>query len=131
MLNVLSCWPLLQIALFGKFNADFLEFSKKILLEKPEIVIGIAKSENSSRFEKLAINCFNKTKKISSSGRDYFNLDLPENIVFSISNSPTDSFCNWTTYKIKEFLERNNLDTKLVFVHINEKDLNKIGQLLF
>src|SRR3989344_4304635 len=116
---------------FEKLNKDFITFSEKILRKKPEIIIGIAKSENSSRFEKLAINQFNKTKKVSLGGKNSFDLDLPENLIFPVSDKPTNSFCNWTAYKLKEFLDNNKLDIKLIFVHIGEKDINKLSSILF
>jgi signal recognition particle receptor subunit beta len=115
---------------FGKLNEDFKMFSNKILIERPDLIVGIANNSNNSRFEKLTINRFNKIKKISRNGPDSFELNLPPNPSFSISINTTDSFCNWTTYKIKEFLKNNSLNTKLIFVHINEKDLNKLSPIL-
>ncbi len=111
--------------IFGKLKQDFLLFSKKILINKPKIIIGVAKSRDSSHFEKLIINQFNKTKKINLNGKDSFNLYTPKNPPFSISDKPTNSFCNWTSYKIKELIEEKNLDAKLIFIHLNEKDINK------
>lgn len=115
--------------IFGKLKEDFEIFSNLILNEKPEIIIGIAKNESFSCFEKQTINRFNKDKKISKHGKEFFELYIPTDS-FAFSNKATDSFCNWTCYKIKEFIENNNLNIKLSFIHINEKDLDKLNKLL-
>jgi len=35
-----------------------------------------------------------------------------------ISDTPTDSFCNWTMYKICDLIEKEQLHSKLVFMHV-------------
>ncbi len=106
---------------FGKLKLDLEILKKKILEEKPEIILGIAKAKDFTRFETTVINKFNKNK-INPDGKTSFALYIPSKI-FPKSKNPTHSFCNWTAYKIKEFLKENNLPTKLAFVHVKEQDI--------
>jgi hypothetical protein len=111
-----------DIFIFDKLNEDFKIFSNKILKEKPDKILGIAKSDI-SQSETKTINQFNN-KKIDKNGRENYNLTPWSN--FDISKKPTTSFCNWTMYKIAKFIEDNNLNTKLSFVHLSKKDLDKL-----
>lgn len=108
---------------FGKLKYDFAIFSEKILKEKPELIVGIANGSRLSCFESKAVNRFNNVKKVSKDGKDSFDLHVLEKLDFIVSNKTTDSFCNWTAYKTMELLKENGLDTKLVFIHLAEKDL--------
>ncbi len=112
---------------FGKLKEDLIAFIEKIRSEKPDIIMGIAKSGNSSYFERIAINQFNNAKKISKDGKEFYELSLPKNPIFAVSNNSTDSFCNWTAYKIADFLENNGLNTRLRFIHLREEDLGRLG----
>jgi len=117
----------LELFVFGKLNDDFKNFSDLILLKKPQFILGIANSKSTSKFEKFCINKFNKNKRIICGGKDRFELfvlDLKQSKI-KINSNPSDSFCNWTMYKILDFINRNNLDTKLVFIHLNEKALEE------
>lgn len=115
---------------FGKLKEDFEKFSSIILKEKPDIIIGIAHSHNGlSRFETIAVNQFNGNKKVNKYGPRSISLYFPENKGIDKSEKYTDSFCNWTAYKISEFVRNNNLNVKVSFVHITEVDLDKIISL--
>lgn len=111
--------------IFGKLKEDFKNFSEIIKKQKPELVIGIA-NNNKSVIEQYAINKFNKGI-INKKGKELY--ELHTNNSLPISNKPTKSFCNWTAYKISELIEKEKLNTKLIFAHIKENDLAKIKEI--
>ncbi len=106
---------------FGRMKEDFVILSEKILKEKPDFIIGMAGAQE-SRFEKKAINQFND-KKVAQDGEEELNLHVPENAIFPISEKATNSFCNWTAYKIAKLVKDNKLKTKIVFAHLENKDV--------
>ncbi len=108
---------------FGKLNEDFEKFKEVILRNKPDLILGIAKSDK-TRVETRAINRFNKTKKIIKDGPESYSLYTPDFAKgFKLASKPTDSFCNWTMYKIANFLEEEKLSTKLSFIHTTKENL--------
>src|SRR3989339_613560 len=111
--------------IFGKLKDVLKTFFEIIKKQKPELVIGIAKS-NKSVIEKYAINKFNNGV-INKKGKESY--ELHTNNLLPISNKPTNSFCNWTAYKISELIEKEKLNTKLIFTHIKEKDLIEIKEI--
>jgi len=116
---------------FHKLNEDFLEFICLINSKKPDLIIGIAKSPNSkSRFETMAVNIFNKRKSIDKKGLEQYELSFPINGYknISVNKKYTDSFCNWTMYKIAQHLEGNN--TNIQFIHIAKNDLQDLNAYL-
>ncbi len=116
--------------IFGKLKEDFKIISKRIREERPEYIIGIANFPGKSKCESRAVNKFTKNKKIEKRGEESFNLFFPENASFEISKSVSDSFCNWTMYKISKLIKDEKLNSKLIFVHLNEKDFQKFLDFL-
>lgn len=114
------------VFIFGKLKQDFDKFSKEIIEKKPEIILGISATKRSSRFEKEAINQFNNNKKINKDGPNSIQLHIPKETKINIANRTYDSFCNWTAYKIAKLVEDEQLNTKVMFAHIQEKDLEKV-----
>lgn len=117
-----------KVFVFGSLKKDLETFSAEVLKNKPQYIIGIAHS-NFSRFESKAINRFNRTKKINKKGKDEISLFIPQNNSFKASTNTIDSFCNWTAYKIAQLIEENKLDTKIMFVHLGEKDLDALYEM--
>jgi len=116
---------------FGKLKRDFEDFARLIVKDRPKLILGIARSTgNYSQFEKEAINRFNKTGIISRAGSSSYELYYPKKGYKSIglSDKPTDSFCNWTMYKIAEYV--NKLKIRSMFVHITGKDLKCLIEFL-
>jgi pyrrolidone-carboxylate peptidase len=110
-------------------NEDFDKFSKIILEEKPDFVLGIAKSpQDYSQFESIAINYFNKSK-ISKNGPEQHSLFTPIFKPIYISDKPTNSFCNWTMYKISDLIKKEKLDTKLIFLHVKVSSIDILLKL--
>ncbi|MFZ5955785.1 MAG: hypothetical protein ACOYT4_05145 [Nanoarchaeota archaeon] len=116
-----------DVFVFGKLKQDLVQFEKSILLKNPKLIIGIAKSDK-TRFEKIAINNFNN-KLIERSGKDSYNLFVPK--IFDISKIPTNSFCNYTMYRISKFIDENKLQARFSFLHLNQKELDKFLSSIF
>lgn len=70
-----------------------------------------------------AVNIFNRDKKIDKDGARKYNLDYPKDGYKSVkvNLNYTDSFCNWTIYKIAQMIQAQ--DIKLQFIHINKSDI--------
>jgi len=114
---------------FEKLKDDFVRFAEIVETKQPGLILGVAKSSlKESKFETRTVNVFNKTKKVNQKGKEEFSLDYPTNGFRSISlnESYTDSFCNWTMYKIAEYIDHSK--TKLQFIHIDEKDLGDLRE---
>lgn len=108
-----------EVFVFGKLKEDLEKFIKIIETKKPKYVLGVAKTKNVSQFEKYAINKFGQMGTINKNGLSKIELYVPKKIDkgFQISTKTTNSFCNWTMYKIGEYLLKYGLDIKFMFVH--------------
>lgn len=117
--------------ILAKLNSDIKDFQQTILRSQPELIIGIGSVKGFSRFERIAVNKFNNGK-VSKFSKQYFDLTFPEKGLdgLRLSYRPTKSFCNWSAFKLAEFIQENNLNTKLSFVHINRKDKTKLLKLI-
>jgi len=116
-----------ELFIFGTLRDDFEKLIKVINKKKPRYIIGVAKSPwEYSQFEREAINQFHGKGKLSNKSRSSFKLYHPQKGYKSIrlSKYPTDSFCNWTMYKIAEHIQGNSI--KLLFIHTTEMDINKV-----
>ena len=119
-----------EVFVFGKINEDFEELTKIIRDRKPDYILGVAKSPHDySQFESVANNQFNKGKKIISHGPESYALFAPKQSLITISDVPTDSFCNWTMYKISDLIKKENLDSKLIFLHVKVKSIETLLKL--
>jgi len=78
-------------------------FAQIILEKNPQVILGIANYKGNSQSEAVAINQFHKSKMIDKSGPKKF--DLSKIPGFPISPKSSDSFCNWTAYKMSRFSE--------------------------
>ncbi|HLD41740.1 MAG TPA: hypothetical protein VJB06_01790 [archaeon] len=117
-----------EIHVLGKLKLDIEKFCTRILESNPDYILGIAYSRKGSFFERKAINQFNSWK-IEKSSIEEFILNIPKKPRFKLSKKPTTSFCNYSMYRIKYFLKKNNLNIPFSFVHLNEKDINLLKQL--
>lgn len=115
-----------EVFVFGKLNEDFEKFCEEVKNKKPEYILGIAKSRK-SKLESKAVNCFNN-KKIIKNGVEQYELFAPEIVesLFPINSTPKTTFCNWTMYKSSDFLAKNFSNTKLLFIHLIKRDLDKL-----
>lgn len=123
----LALFPEKEVFLFGKLKEDLTEFREIILKEKPDHILGFALVKSKSRFERVTINKFNNGV-INKNSTDFYTLDYPENgfNTIKLSIKPTNSFCNWSMYKIANFLEYEGLMTKISFIHINKDGISDL-----
>lgn len=122
-----------EIFIFKKLNSDFEKFKFRILKEQPDVILGIAKTvRNFSYFDKNCFNQFGKNKKILKDAINKYDLFIPENNLFMIIDNlkTSKSFCNWTMYKINNYLLENNLKTKISFTHLKMEDIVKLSRII-
>lgn len=113
---------------FKKLNQDFNVFQNMILSQNPKWILGIAAFKE-TQFESKAINQFNKSKLISKSSQFSFDLFIPKSNL-KVNKSTSDSFCNWSSYRICEFVKLQNLDIKVSFLHCEIRDFISIRNIL-
>jgi hypothetical protein len=114
----------IEVFIFGKLNDDFYTFHKLIDKVRPDHIIGLAEVKLQSRIETHAINAFGRSGKINKTGKELYSLYIPHRTVFPKSKRTTKSFCNWTMYKISEIVATQN--TKVTFIHFNQKDIPQV-----
>jgi hypothetical protein len=88
---------------FGKLKSDLQDFKQIVKSSNPKIVIGFANSHNDQSYiEPIAINQFNRTKRVIREGRDQLLLHVPPHLPpnVTLSAKPSDSFCNWAMFHI-------------------------------
>ena len=120
-----------NIYIFGKLKNDLNDFLQIIKFNKPKYILGIAKNRNKiSEFESITINNFNN-KKIMKSDIYRHKLYIPEftNTRFMIANDYTTSFCNYSMFKIMEYIKENRINTYLSFVHVRMEDISELAKI--
>ena len=120
-----------NIYVFGKLKSDLKEFYQIIDIKKPEYILGIAKNRNKiSEFESITVNNFNN-KKVSKTGILEHKLFVPEllNTSFMIANDYTTSFCNYSMFKIMEYIKEKNINSNFSFVHVKKEDLTQLAEI--
>jgi len=113
-----------KVFVFNRLKEDLEVLSKKILSERPDFVVGITGARDISHFKSWAINQFNE-KKVLQNGEQHLDLHIPENPVFLVSSEADNTFSNYAAYKIANLIKENKLDTKMVFAHVKNKDMNE------
>jgi hypothetical protein len=124
--------PFKNIIELKKLNNDIEDFCKEIVKYKPELIIGIAKStKDYSTIEKYTVNKFNKGILIKNAPIKY-ELDIPKEFekCIRINTKPTTSFCNLTMFKIKHFLEDNNINIQFAFIHITKGGIDFLKNMI-
>lgn len=114
-------YPDLQV--FGSLKKDLKKLEEKInRSDSTKILIGVARGQQ-NRMEMEAVNNF-QDRKINRSGRQKYKLWVPKSCDFKRSLEPSNTFCNWTMYKISEFISGSN--RRLAFFHVNELGLTRL-----
>lgn len=111
----------------NKLSEDLPRLKVEILARKPRYILGIANFRYKiPQFETLAINRFHKIRKVSKEGPPNYPIYVPNLLQspFIRAIRPSDTFCNWTMYKVVEFIEQQELDIKLMFVHMREENVD-------
>ncbi len=122
-----------KLKVFGKLKQDITNFEQAIQKEKPSIIIGVAESNlRYSVFEPITINRFHKKARIMEQGKEELKLFIPNltGTDFKVSVRPTDSFCNYTMYKIKSFIAERDIKVQFMFVHLKGKDIIELKKII-
>lgn len=111
---------------------------KKIQEFKPDIIIGLGQKPRGRllEIEKTAKNVYDKDKlKIIEPGRPkryFLNLEIKAKLRGTKINYISGYYvCNFTRYIIMDFIKRNRLKTKFIFIHIpNNHDIQKATDII-
>lgn len=114
----------IEVFVFGKLKEDLKKFQDLIEKLEPKFIIGLAEVKEQSRLETLAINSFGQKGKVNKAGKDSYSMHIPVEAPFPKSKRSSNSFCNWTMYKIAEIV--NTKDTRFSFIHFNQDHLGKV-----
>lgn len=115
-----------------KLKEDLEKMFELISEKKPEMILGVALGNGEdSVFEPRAINQFHKKEKVVKNGKDEFKLFVPDlkGTSFEISKKPTDSFCNFSMFRVKNWLEENRLEIPFAFCHVKKEEIKELGFL--
>lgn len=122
-----------EVIVFGKLKESLQEFYELIIERNPDLVLGVALSNSgNSYFEPKSINKFNTNAKIIRNGQNELLLFVPnlKKSNFKISPKTSDSFCNYTMYKIKNFLEEKDLNIPFAFSHLKKEQIKELPLII-
>ena len=122
-----------NVLILGKIKKDLDRLYEIVYQKKPDPILGIAISKSGNYFEAKTINKFNKNKKVVKRGKEELSLFLPnlKKSKFKINKDTSTSFCNYSTYKIKSYLEDKKIKTPLAFTHLNKEGIKELKILLY
>lgn len=122
-----------NIRVFGKLNDDINDFCEEVLSTKPDRIVGFAQSTGKfSTLERYTVNRFSRNKKVFHAAPDRYELDIPIELarICRLRTTSTTSFCNLSMFKIRHFLQENDLEIPFAFVHVFRSDLKKFLEIL-
>jgi pyrrolidone-carboxylate peptidase len=104
-------------------------YLEKIQIERPNLIIGLGmtRTGKSIKVEGICKNNFgqkqiDKDQEINTEvqiSASKMIQKLPQGFIFA--ETIGNSYCNLMSWKIQQLIEQNNLQTKLVFIHIPKK----------
>lgn len=120
------------VVVLGKLKDSLQDFYNLIVEKNPDLILGVALSNSgNSFFEPKAINQFHGKAKVVKNEDFEKLLFVPElESNFVVSSKPSDSFCNYTMYKIKYFLEQKGMNIPFVFSHIKKEQIKELPLVL-
>ena len=123
------------VVVFGKLKESLQNFYVVITGKNPDLILGVALSNSSnSFFEPMTINKFNENARVERTGKNEYALLLfvpnLKKSNFKVSPNPSDSFCNYTMYKIKNFLEQKEIDIPFAFSHLKKEQIKELPLVL-
>ena len=118
-----------DLYIFGKLKQDIESFCHHLKDEKPNYVFGIATSKTKSVVEPVAINDVHGGKIITKAP-EKLSLCTSNNFHFPTSSRTTNSFCNYSMYKIQYFINLHHLPTQFIFIHLNLKDISSLPKIV-
>ncbi len=108
---------------FGPLRQDLKRFLALVQSERPSHILGVGNGE-STGYETRAINQFHGRNLITG-GPEFYTLYVPKTD-FKLSHQPTQSFCNWTMYRIMMAIQGSNI--QLSFLHVAKSELEVLGK---
>ncbi len=118
-----------RLFIFGKLKNDVESFCDHLLKVKPDFVIGVAVAKTKSVIEPIAINNIHG-HKIIATAPEKLSLHIPVRPTLSVSPNSSKSFCNYSMFKIQYFINQHQLSTKLIFIHLNPKDIPNLPKII-
>lgn len=118
-----------HLFIFGKLKQDIESFCNHLLKVKPDFVIGVAAAKTKSVFEPIAVNNIHG-RKVIATAPEKLSFHIPKHSNFSVSPKASHSFCNYSMFKIQYFINQHQLPTKLIFVHLNPKDIPSLPKII-
>jgi len=118
-----------HLLIFDKLKSDIESFCDHLLKVKPGFIIGVATAKTKSVFEPIAINNIHSHKVIADAP-EKLSLHIPNHSIFPVSSRPSSSFCNYSMFKIQYFINQHHLSSKLIFIHLNPKDIPSLPKIL-
>lgn len=118
-----------EVVVLGKLKEDLGKMFELIEREKPEMILGVALSNgDDSVFEGKTINQFHKRGKVLKDGKDGLELFVPDlrGTDFKISTRITDSFCNFSMFRVQNWLEENGLEIPFAFCHVKKEEVERL-----
>lgn len=112
-----------RVFVFNKLNEDIEKFFEVLKAEEVDHVVGVGNGPF-TRFESQAVNRFHKKRILQESPESYDLFIPPVGILTGIE--PTESFCNWTAYRIAHFIYENELNIRQSFLHVKKKESLKL-----
>ncbi|MCA9378992.1 hypothetical protein KC640_01055 [Candidatus Dojkabacteria bacterium] len=119
-----------------KLKIGLEQLKKRVLDERPGVVIGIAKaSGKQSSIETQTKNQFGLRKPgvILQDGNETYQLYRPAviNIPFKLRHHATATFCNYAAYHLAQFIDQNRLPTLPMFAHVAKaEDLGMLKKMI-
>lgn len=108
-----------RVFAFNKLNEDIEKFFALLKAEEVDHVVGVGNGPF-TRFESRAVNSFH-TKRILQEGPGSYDLFIPRASI-PAGIRPTESFCNWTAYRIAHFISENKVNIRQSFLHVRKKE---------
>src|SRR5690606_14080811 len=106
------------VVVLNQLKKDMIYLQNLIVERNPELVVGIAKTKYQTQWETTCRNVFHKTKKVSKHNLyDHYDLFHPSPTSFRKNKQPSDTFCNWSMFRLCEFLSELSSVIPLAFVH--------------
>jgi len=118
-----------HLFIFDKLKQDIEPFCAYLLKVKPDFVIGVAHSKTKSVFEPIAINNIHG-HKISAAEPEELALNTPSCPSFPPSPRPSNSFCNYSMFKIQSFINQQQLPSKQIFAHLMLEDIPRLPKII-
>lgn len=105
-----------RVFVLSQLDRDIVNLCQLIQLHSPSWILGVGNGVV-TQYESTVKNVFHRSKRVLLDGPDAFSLFVPVTDL-SICNVPTDSFCNWSAYRIAAFLQTERLTIPLSFLHV-------------